>query len=126
MSHLVDNDLDYFLCEDCGAAFSVLNHIYSTGYVKRTISPTNMLFRGVCTACGSPRIFADPAADDELTDEELNLKITGNKEGVHPWNYEDPADGIAPNENEIDPSDEIFERSAAYNDIHDMMSEMGY
>jgi hypothetical protein len=25
--------------------------------------------------------------DDELSDEELNLKITGNKEGVHPWNY---------------------------------------
>jgi len=105
MSHLVDNDLDYFLCDDCGAAFSVFNEIFSTGYVKRTISPTNMLFRGVCTACGSPRIFADPAADYE---------------------DEDPADSIAPNENEEDDMsyEEMFERSAAFNDINDMIAEM--
>jgi hypothetical protein len=26
---------------------------------------------------------------ERLEDERINMKITGNKEGIHPWNYKE-------------------------------------
>lgn len=57
--------INHMLCNDCGATFSYATHIQNTGYVNHVLIGDNRVFEGLCPNCDSPRVFADPAVENE-------------------------------------------------------------
>lgn len=57
---------DDFLCDDCGAAFSVETNIKTTSYIIRRVCGSWENFTGSCPACRSPKIFVDNSELEEV------------------------------------------------------------